>query len=47
MVKGQDLEGKTVCLSGFGNVARGAAIKLSELGAKVVTLSGPDGFVYD
>jgi glutamate dehydrogenase (NADP+) len=41
------LEGKTVCLSGFGNVAWGAALKATELGAKVVTISGPDGYVYD
>ena len=40
-------EGKTVALSGFGNVAWGAAIKATELGAKVVTISGPDGYVYD
>ena len=46
-VKGQDLKGKTIALSGFGNVAWGSAIKASELGAKVVTLSGPDGYIYD
>ncbi|MCT4586054.1 MAG: NADP-specific glutamate dehydrogenase [Peptostreptococcaceae bacterium] len=40
-------EGKTVSLSGFGNVAWGAAKKISELGGKAVTLSGPDGFIYD
>lgn len=40
-------EGKTVALSGFGNVTWGAAIKITELGGKVVTLSGPDGYVYD
>jgi glutamate dehydrogenase (NADP+) len=45
--KGETLEGKTVCLSGFGNVAWGAAIKINELGGKVVTLSGPDGYIYD
>ena len=39
--------GKTVALSGFGNVTWGAAIKITELGGKVVTLSGPDGYVYD
>jgi glutamate dehydrogenase (NADP+) len=38
---------KRVCLSGFGNVAWGAAKKLNDLGAKVITLSGPDGYVYD
>jgi glutamate dehydrogenase (NADP+) len=42
-----DLQGKTVAISGFGNVAWGATIKANELGAKVVTLSGPDGYVYD
>jgi glutamate dehydrogenase (NADP+) len=40
-------EGKTVAVSGFGNVAWGAVIKVNELGGKVVTLSGPDGFIYD
>lgn len=41
------LKGKTVALAGFGNVAWGAAKKLAELGAKAVTLSGPDGYIYD
>ncbi len=45
--KGETLEGKTVAISGFGNVAWGAALKANELGAKVVTISGPDGYVYD
>ncbi|SKC55208.1 NADP-specific glutamate dehydrogenase [Maledivibacter halophilus] len=40
-------EGKTVAVSGFGNVAWGACQKVSELGGKVVTLSGPDGYIYD
>lgn len=40
-------EGKTVALSGFGNVAWGAALKVTELGGKVVTISGPDGYIYD
>ncbi len=44
---GETFKGKTVALSGFGNVAWGVAQKATELGAKVVTLSGPDGFVYD
>ena len=39
--------GKTFALSGFGNVAWGAARKIAELGGKVVTLSGPDGYIYD
>ena len=45
--KGETYEGKTVAISGFGNVAWGAATKATELGAKVVTISGPDGYVYD
>ncbi len=45
--KGETFEGKTVAVSGFGNVAWGATIKVNELGGKVVTLSGPDGFVHD
>ena len=44
---GHKLAGKTVAISGFGNVAWGAATKATELGAKVVTISGPDGYVYD
>ncbi len=44
---GDSLEGKTVALSGFGNVAWGAAKKITELGGKVVTISGPDGYIYD
>ena len=42
-----DIKGKTVAVSGFGNVAWGAVKKATEMGAKVVTLSGPDGYVYD
>ncbi|MBN1253555.1 MAG: NADP-specific glutamate dehydrogenase [Bacteroidales bacterium] len=45
--KGDSLKGKTVAVSGFGNVAWGAVIKATELGAKVVTISGPDGYIYD
>lgn len=45
--KGESIKGKTVAISGFGNVAWGAALKATELGAKVVTISGPDGYVYD
>jgi glutamate dehydrogenase (NADP+) len=45
--KGEDIAGKTVAISGFGNVAWGAALKATELGAKVVTISGPDGYIYD
>lgn len=44
---GHDIKGKTIALSGFGNVAWGAAKKAVELGAKVLTLSGPDGYVLD
>lgn len=46
-LKGESLSGKTIALSGFGNVAWGAALKAVELGGKVVTLSGPDGYIYD
>ncbi|MCX8106133.1 MAG: NADP-specific glutamate dehydrogenase [Ignavibacterium album] len=45
--KGHTFEGKTVAVSGFGNVAWGAVQKVTELGGKVVTLSGPDGYIYD
>src|SRR5690554_1440155 len=45
--KGLDIKGKTIAVSGFGNVAWGAVTKATELGAKVVTLSGPDGHIYD
>jgi glutamate dehydrogenase (NADP+) len=44
---GEQLKGKTVAVSGFGNVAWGAALKATELGAKVVTISGPDGYIHD
>ncbi len=44
---GQDIKGKTFAVSGFGNVAWGTVKKLNELGAKAVTLSGPDGYIYD
>lgn len=42
-----DIKGKTVAISGFGNVAWGAALKATELGGKVITISGPDGYIYD
>ncbi len=45
--EGENFEGKTVAISGFGNVAWGAATKITELGGKVVTISGPDGYIYD
>jgi Glutamate dehydrogenase/leucine dehydrogenase len=45
--RGESLKGKTVSVSGFGNVAWGAALKATEKGAKVVTISGPDGYIYD
>jgi hypothetical protein len=45
--KGIEIKGKTVAISGFGNVAWGAATKATQLGAKVVTISGPDGYIYD
>ena len=44
---GQTIEGKTVAISGFGNVAWGVALKVNELGGKLVTISGPDGYIYD
>jgi len=45
--KGESFVGKKVAISGFGNVAWGAVTKATELGATVVTISGPDGYVYD
>jgi glutamate dehydrogenase (NADP+) len=45
--EGTDFKGKTVAASGFGNVAWGLCTKVSQLGGKVVTLSGPDGYIYD
>ena len=44
---GEEIKGKTFAISGFGNVAWGTAKKVAELGGKVVTLSGPDGYIYD
>jgi glutamate dehydrogenase (NADP+) len=44
---GDTIKGKTVAISGFGNVAWGTVKKVNELGGKVVTISGPDGYVYD
>jgi len=44
---GDSIEGKTFAISGFGNVAWGAVKKITELGGKVVTISGPDGYIYD
>jgi glutamate dehydrogenase (NADP+) len=44
---GQSLEGKRIAVSGYGSMAGGVCRKAAELGAKVVTLSGPDGYVYD
>ncbi len=44
---GDSLKGKTVAVSGFGNVAWGVCEKVAELGGKVVTISGPDGYCYD
>lgn len=43
----EDFNGKTVAVSGFGNVAWGVIKKVHELGGKVVTISGPDGYIYD
>jgi len=44
---GESLEGKEVVVSGFGNVTWGTVQKLNQLGAKVITISGPDGYIYD
>ena len=44
---GEDVKGKTFAVSGFGNVAWGTVMKVHELGGKVVTISGPDGYIYD
>ncbi len=44
---GDTIKGKTFAVSGFGNVAWGAVTKINQLGGKVVTISGPDGYVYD
>ncbi len=44
---GDDIKGKTFAISGFGNVAWGTVKKINELGGKVVTISGPDGYIYD
>lgn len=43
----ESIEGKVIALSGFGNVAWGACLKAAQLKAKVVTISGPDGYIYD
>lgn len=44
---GEELKGKNVVVSGFGNVSWGTVQKLNQLGAKVITISGPDGYIYD
>ena len=44
---GEEVKGKTFAVSGFGNVAWGTVKKVNELGGKVVTISGPDGYIYD
>lgn len=44
---GKDIAGQTFAVSGFGNVAWGAVSKINELGGKVITISGPDGYIYD
>ena len=46
-LQNKDIKGKTVAISGFGNVAWGAAMKATQLGAKVIAISGPDGAIYD
>ncbi|MBQ8432856.1 MAG: NADP-specific glutamate dehydrogenase [Clostridia bacterium] len=42
-----EIKGKIFAISGFGNVAWGTVKKVNELGGKVVTISGPDGYIYD
>ena len=44
---GESMKGKSVAVSGFGNVSWGTVWKLQQLGAKIVTISGPDGYIYD
>ena len=44
---GEEIKGKNVAISGFGNVSWGTAWKLNDLGAKVITISGPDGYILD
>lgn len=46
-INNDSFKGKKVTISGFGNVAWGAATKVTELGGKVITISGPDGYIYD
>ena len=46
-IAGEDIKGKTIACAGFGNVTWGICKKATQLGAKVVTLSGPDGYIYD
>ncbi len=46
-INNDSFKGKTVSVSGFGNVAWGVALKVSELGGKVITISGPDGYIHD
>ena len=45
--EGEDIKGKTIACAGFGNVTWGICKKAMHLGAKVVTLGGPDGYIYD
>ena len=45
--RGEKLAGKRILVSGFGNMAWGVCRKAAELGGKVITLSGPDGYIYD
>lgn len=45
--QGESMEGKRIAISGFGNMSWGVCRKVAELGGKVVTLSGPDGYIYD
>jgi len=47
LTRGESFKGKTVCVSGSGNVAQYAIEKVTELGGKVVSASDSDGFIYD
>ena len=47
LINGEEIKGKTIACAGFGNVTWGICKKALHLGAKVVTLSGPDGYIYD
>ena len=45
--KNDTMEGKTIVVSGYGNVAWGVCLKARDMGAKVISISGRDGYIYD